>query len=119
MEKNNDAKVIEIMQDLEMKEKMYNEMSKETLVSILVMKDMLDETFEPEGNEMNLWCFVSDSSGVKYLTNEQPRKCIYSGKTTYITDGEVNIRIPKCMEVLFPEIEYEDEPVKVNISTSY
>lgn len=119
MEKSDDAKVIEIMKDLEMKEKMYNEMSKETLVNILVMKDLLDEAFEPEGNEMNLWYFVSDWSGAKYITNEQPRKHILYGKTVYMTDGEVNIRVPKCMEPLFPEIKYEDEPVKVSISTSY
>ena len=119
MEKSDETRVLEIMKDLEMKEKMYNEMSKETLVNILVMKDLLDEAFEPEGNKMNFWYFVSDWTGAKYITNEQPKKHILYGKTVYMTDGEVNIRVPKCMESLFPEIKYEDEPVKVSITTAY
>ena len=119
MEKSDDTKVLEIMKDLDMKEKMYNEMSKETLVKILVMKDLLEETFEPEGNDMNFWYFVSDWTGAKYLTNQQPKRYVHFGKTVYMTDGEINIRVPKCMETLFPEIKYEDEPVNVSISTSY
>lgn len=119
MEKSDETKVLEIVRDLEMKEKMYNEMSKETLVNLLVMKDLLDESFEPEGNKMNLWYYVSDWTGVKYLSNEQPKKYIRYGMTLYISDGEVNIRVPNCMEPLFPEIKYTDEPVKVSIATSY
>lgn len=119
MDKSDEFKVSEIIKDLDEKEKMYNEMSKKTLVNILVMKDLLEEVFEPEENDMNLWYFVSDWTGAKYLTNEQPQKYIRYGKTVYMTDGEVNIRVPKCMEPLFPDIKYEDEPIKVSITTAY
>ena len=119
MEKSDETKVLEIVKDLEMKEKMYNEMSKETLVNLLVMKDLLDECFEPEEHDMNLWYYVSDWTGVKYLTNEQPQKHILFNKAIYMSDGEVNIRVPKCMESLFPDIKYEDEPVKVKITAAY
>jgi hypothetical protein len=119
MKKSDEEKVIEIAKDLEMKEKMYNEMPKDTLVNILVMKDLLDETFEPEGNDMNLWCYVSDWVGTKYLTNEQPREYVLFNKPIYMSDGEVNIRIPKCMEGMFPDIKYGDSPVKVSLTTAY
>ena len=119
MKKSNDAKVLEIVKDLDMKEKMYNEMSKKSLVNLLVMKDLLDDTFEPEGNDMNLWYYVSDWTGAKYLTNEQPKEYLIFNKTIFMSDGEVNIRVPKCMEGMFPSINYGDEPVKVSITTAY
>ena len=116
MEKSDDARVLEIVQDLSAKEKAYNEMTKESLVSMLVMRDMLDESFEPEGKSMKLWYFVSDWTESKYLTNELPKKYITHGKAVYMTDGDVNIKVPATMEPLFPEIKYGDEPVKVRIS---
>lgn len=30
--------------------------------------------------------------------------------------GEINIRVPVCMEKMFPEIKYGDEPKKVKVS---
>ena len=32
------------------------------------------------------------------------------------TNGEVNIRVPKKMEAMFPEIKYGSEPMKVKVS---
>ena len=119
MEKSDEVKVAEIITSLQEKEKAYNKMPKKTLVDLLVVRDMLDESFEPEGKEMNLWYYVSDWTGVKYLSNEQPKKHIVFNKVIYMSDGEVNIRVPKCMEPLFPEMKYEDEPAKVRIATSY
>lgn len=116
MEKSDDQKVAEIITDLKQREKMYNEMSKETLVDLLVVRDMFEDSFEPDGNGTKLWYFVSDWSESKYLTNERPTKHVSNGKEFWTTEGEVNIRVPACMETIFPTIKYGDEPVKVGLT---
>ena len=118
MENNDEAKFYEILKNASEKEKLYREMDKETLVNLLVLNDTFDQAFEPDGKEMKLWYYVSDWTGAKYLTNEMPRKNYCCGKLVYTTDGEVDIRVPVCMEALFPEIKYEDEPITVKISTA-
>ena len=119
MEKSDEVKLAEMMSDLQEKEKIYNEMSKESLVNLLVLRDLLDNSFEPDDGRMNLWYFVSDWTGAKYLTEKEPRKYIRYGKAVYMTDGEVNIRVPVVMEQVFPQIKYGDDPVKVCINLAF
>ena len=110
----------QMMKEWENKEKMYIELPKDKLVDRLILCEMelASEKAEPV-NMMELWYYVSDWTGVKYLTNEEPQKYMVFNKATYMSDGEVNIRVPKCMESLFPNIKYEDEPVKVKITADY
>ena len=119
MEDNDKKKVAKIISDLEEKEKIYNEMSKDTLVNMLVLRDLLDDSFQPDDGRMILWYFVSDWTGAKYLTNEEPRKYFRHGKMLYMTDGEVNIRVPEVMAQVFPKIKYGDGPVKVCINIAF
>ena len=118
MEENErEANFDSLFKDLSNREKFYNEQSKETLVNMLVLKDMLDESVDDEGRETGLWCYVADDTGIKYLSNALPKLMINCG--VYYTDGEVNIRVPECMTSMFPDVKYGDEPVKVNISISF
>lgn len=120
MKKSEDRKAREVMSDLKMKEKMYNGMSKKDLVNLLVAKDLLEESFEVLKQDVTLWYFVSDSTGTKYIASEKPKKyTTFLDGDVYLTDGEINIRVPKCMESMFPFIEYGDEPKKVSLSVSY
>lgn len=119
MDKNDEAKIIEMMERLNEKEKMYSEMDSKTLAKMLTLNEMFEEAFDPEEKKMNLWYYVSDWTDAKYLTNEKPTRYIVFNRAVYMSDGEVNIRVPKCMEPLFPQIKYEDEPVIVSITTSF
>lgn len=118
MEKSDDQKVADIITDLKQREKMYNEMSKEALVDLLVVRDMFEDSFEPDGNGTKLWYFVSDWSESKYLTNERPTKHVSNGREFWTSDGEINIRVPACMETILPNIKYGDEPVRVALTVS-
>ena len=123
---------IDVINDFYAREKFYNEQSKEALVNMLLMKDMLDDAFDAENHEMQLWYYVGDDTGAKYLSNKMPKVYfilddplitvntddvpIAKPKQVWITDGEVNIRVPKCMESMFPTLKYGDNPVKINMS---
>ena len=121
MEKTNDNKMLEVFKHSAQLEKAYNEMSKEDLVNMMVFKDMMNEAFDAESTGMNLWCYVSDQTGLRYLTDEMPRKyfTIDDEDGIFITEGQVNIRVPKAMESMFPELNYGDEPVKISLSVTY
>lgn len=112
---------VEIIKEVSEKEKIYNAMTKKELVDILITKELLDKSLEPEEHGINLWYYASDDTGVKYLTNEEPHNyyMVDDDKSLYMSEGEVNIRVPKCMEGLFPEIRCEDGPVKVSVSVEY
>ena len=86
---------------------------------------------EAATHSMELWYFVSDETGVKYLSDEKPKAYFTTSnqaeytkvgvirdipKTILLTDGEINIRVPKKMESMFPEIKYGDDPIKVTLS---
>lgn len=120
--KNDDEKLLEVFKHSEELEKMYKEMDKETLINIMLFKDMMNEAFETENGDVRLWCFVSDQGGDKYLSNEHPKSYFVDGRFgpgLLLSDGEVNIRIPKSMEPMFPDIKYGDEPVMVTLSISF
>ena len=121
MEKTDDEKMIAAFKRSNELEKQFNEMSKETLVNIMVFKELMDDAFEPEEHEMNLWCYVADESGVKYITNERPQQFLTKDSKTpiFLTDGDIQIRVPKAMECMFPDIKPGDEPVKVSRSISF
>lgn len=135
MGKNDERTAADIMQmvnDFKAKEDIYNELPKDKLVDRLIMCEMelaaRDE--EATAQTMELWYFVSDETGTKYLSNVKPKRFIafgsgekdedgfpkISGKVALMTDGEVNIRVPLCMEKMFPEIKYGDDPVKVKVA---
>ena len=119
MDKTDEEKLEGIMLDMKQREKFYNGMTKEELVNLLLMRDMLEDSFEPDVEETKLWYFTSDWTETKYLTNERPTKHIAYGKEIWTTDGEINIRVPACMETILPEIKYGDEPVKIRLSVSF
>ena len=74
MEKNDDEKLIAAFKRSNELEKQLKEMSKEALVNIMVFKELMEDAFEPEEHGMNLWYYVADESGVKYITNERPQQ---------------------------------------------
>ena len=104
------------------KEKAYAELPKDKLIDRLIMCEMeLEGTKEAETvNFMELWYFVGDKSGVKYLSDEKPVSILVENdngqEVIRFTNGEVNIRVPKKMEAMFPEIKYGSEPMKVKVS---
>ena len=103
-------------------EKMLKKMTKEQLVDILVIKLLADNApFEPAGERMSLWYFKDPETGAKYLSNERPKKYVNeaSGQPFLLSEGEVNIRIPKIMESMFPELEYADVPLKIDLAVSF
>lgn len=122
----------QIMKEWENKEKMYNELPKDKLVDRLILCEMELSARYEEGTAhmMELWYFVGDETGAKYLSDKKPE--IYfiakyedfgdDGDTMYVpqqilmTDGEINIRVPKKMEEMFPEIRYGDDPIKVKVA---
>lgn len=112
----------QIMKEWENKEKMYIELPKDKLVDRLILCEMelASEKAEPV-NMMELWYFVSDETGVKYLSDKRPEECGTpdSGAKVYLTDGEVNIRVPRSLERLFPGLEYGDAPLRVRMSVSF
>lgn len=111
-----------IKKDFNVAEKMYNSMSKESLVKLLLLRDTLDLQLTSNGNSTELWYYVADETGCKYITDKMPEQVFIEDKSAfaglYITSGEVNIRIPRYLEHLFPEIEYGDGPVKINLTIS-
>ena len=129
MEKNEDGKNVineigEIMTEIKQVEKAYNEMGKKELVELLVTKRIHELCSEPEETSCKLWYFVSDKTGAKFLTNEEPKK-VYSifdasgDDMFYLTDGEINIRVPVMLEKTLPDIKYGDEPVLVKLSFEF
>ena len=121
MGKNDDEKLIAAFKRSNELEKQLKEMSKETLVNIMVFKELMEDAFEPEEHGMNLWYYVADESGVKYITNERPQQFLTKDSKTpiFLTDGDIQMRVPKAMECMFPDIKPGDEPVKVSLSISY
>ena len=135
MEKSNERSPVDIMKmvnEFKLKMDAYSELPKDKLIDRLIMCEMelaaRDE--EDTAHMMELWYFVGDETGVKYLSDRKPK--IYftakyedfgdDGDTMYVpqqilmTDGEINIRVPKKMEAMFPEIRYGDDPIKVKVA---
>ena len=133
------GEILESMSELRIKEKIYKEMPKDKLVDRLILCEMeLAAEKEESANRMELWYFVSDETGAKYLSDEKPKAYFTTSgqpkntlpltfkvkdgvimdmpKTILLTDGEINIRVPKKMESMFPEIKYGDDPIKVILS---
>jgi hypothetical protein len=136
---NNDKKdfgsIIEAISEINLKEDLYDKMPKDKLIDRLIMCEMELEARDNEAAEhsIELWYFVSDDTGAKFLTDEEPKPYFIDvneklpdtlGKETFavitkkvlLTDGEINIRVPKKMESMFPEIKCGDEPIKVKLS---
>ena len=115
------ADFVEMMKEIEQVEKSYKEMSKEELVELLVTKHIGEMCFEPKNHELDLWYFSDQETGSKYLTNEFPYIC-FSDSSKYpvrLTKGEVNIRVPKIMESMFPELGEYGTPTKIHLSVSF
>ena len=120
MERTNEEKLMGTLNRLKRQEAAYNEMSKEELVKLLVFRDMMDENCCPEEREVTLWYFIADKSEAKYLSDEMPIKYFTPGDSDgiFVTDGEVNIRVPNMLEEILPEMKFGDEPTLVKITVS-
>ena len=117
-----EKKIIEMFEHGKRAEEQYNEMTKDELINLLVCKDLMENSFEIFGNRANFWYYVGDETGAKYISDEFPKvckTCLGKEDTFFMTDGEVNIRIPECMEDMFPELKYGDAPVKIELSINY
>lgn len=128
MEKRDDEALKEIFERSDKLEKMYNEMSKESLVNMMVFKQMMDEAFnvDEENHSTELWYYVADKTGVKYLSDNKPTEYVSvgggarkKGDRFWLSDGEVSIRVPYALSNLFPKMEFGDEPVRVKLSVSF
>ena len=135
MEKNDKRDVADIMSmvnEFKLKMDAYSELPKDKLVDRLIMCEMELTAKEKEttGHMMELWYFVGDETGTKYLSDRQPKiyfttkydnfgddgDIMYVPQQVMMTDGEINIRVPKKMEAMFPEIKYGDNPIKVKVA---
>ena len=124
--------VAKLVTEWKLREDAYNEMPKDKLITRLIMTEMELEGRDEEATEhsIELWYFVSDETGAKYLSDEKPKAHLsfgpaeessgeivpIKGSKVWFTDGEINIRVPVCMEKMFPEIKYGDDPIKVILS---
>ena len=138
MEKSNERGPVDIMKmvnEFKLKMDAYSELPKDKLIDRLIMCEIELNAREEETKEhmMELWYFVSDETGVKYLSDKEPKAYFTAkyedfgddGDTMYVpqqvmmTDGEINIRVPKKMESMFPEIQKDESPIKVHLSVSF
>ena len=102
-------------------EEQLEKMDKKDLINLLVIKH-LDDTgpLVPYENKIELWYYMDPETGTKYLTNELP-KTYSSSSSKYpiiLSDGEVNLRVPKIMEKMFPTPNADGNPMKVYLSVS-
>ena len=144
--------VAKLVTEWKIREDAYNEMPKDKLITRLIMTEMELEGRDEETDKhsIELWYFVGDKTGTKYLSDEEPIRCytchasnaetvvdalkalkrvdiddsVVTTETemrfvmpelVFMTDGEINIRVPKKMESMFPEIKYGDDPIKVKV----
>ena len=120
------ASLMSLAQEKEKRYAMYYNV--ETLAHRLALTEMLYEEYTDPDKTMKLWYFVGDETEAKYLSNKKPEmhfdgesKVSEHGVVTdlpnivWLTDGEINIRVPKCMEKMFPEIKYGDGPIEVKL----
>lgn len=124
MEKKDDERLKEIFDRMRVLEEQYKEMTKEDLINIMVFKDMMNEAFEidEDKHEVKLWCYVSDETGVLYISDTQPVKYVSSKGNlpgVYLSDGEVNVRVPDALRPMFPDLKHGDEPVRFKLSVSF
>ena len=124
MEKNDDEKLMEVFDRMKTLEKQYKEMTKETLINVMIFKDMMHEAFEIDENkhEVGLWCFVGDETGTMYISDTQPTKYVSVDKAGFdvlISNGEVNIRVPAALRPMFPDLRFGDDPVRIKLSVSF
>ena len=128
MEKRDDEALKEIFKRSDELEKMYNEMSKESIVNMLVFRQMMDEAFDvdEENHSIELWYYVADKTGTRYLSNNEPTEYVSigggarkEGDRFWVSDGDVQIRIPEQLAGLFPDKHYGDDPVKIKLSVSF
>ena len=115
----------------EKKAEMYKDIPIQNLIDKLILTEMELEGINNDA--MELWYFVGDETGSKYLSDEKPK--VYftvelddsflnrenqldtvKPKKVLMTEGEINIRVPRKMETMFPEIKYGDEPILVKVS---
>ncbi len=135
MEKSNERNPVDIMKmvnEFKLKMDAYSELPKDKLIDRLIMCEMELSARDEEGtaHAMELWYFVGDETGVKYLSDRKPKiyfttkhddfgddgDIMYAPQQILMTDGEINIRVPKKMEAMFPEIRYGDNPIKVKVA---
>ena len=122
MEKTNDEKLLNLFQEVASLESKLNEMSKEELINLLVIKFLNEYApTEPDEKGIDLWYYIDPESGSKYITNECPEGYMTSSSEypVFLTDGEINIRVPNMMEGIFPELNTESTPVKVHLTVSF
>ena len=126
--------IVQMMDEWKLKEQAYKEFPKDKLIDRLILCEIElgAKTKEADEHSMELWYFVGDETGAKYLSDEAPKMYFFTekgvsqpnkdGKYTFkpnkiwLTDGEINIRVPKKMEPMFPTIKYGDSPIKVKLA---
>jgi hypothetical protein len=121
MNNTDENKLMSIFKEASEIEEQLEKMDKKELINLLVIKH-LDDTgpLVPYENKIELWYYMDPETGTKYLTNELP-KTYSSSSSKYpiiLSDGEVNLRVPKIMEKMFPMPNAEGNPVKVCLSVS-
>lgn len=135
------AELRRVTVEWELKEQAYKDLPKDKLIDRLIMCEMeIDELYKEslrknEGEA--LWYYVGDKTGAKYISDQKPEHyyyCdsvkLYSAKQDYkieqsdieemyVSNGEVNIRIPNGMEKMFPALKYGDAPIKIRMDISF
>ena len=113
-----DNEVKELFKEMRELKTKYDALSKEELVAKIVYDEMVDFY---EENEITLWCYVSDATGAKYLSNEKPVKHKFEGDSEFflLSDGSINMRVPNEMLDMVPNLKYGDSPVAVKLSVSF
>lgn len=122
MEKSNDDKLLEMFHEVSELEKRLNEMSREELISLLITRFLGEfAPFEPDKKEIDLWYYMDAETGTKYISNEFPKAFLTSSSKypVFLSEGEINIRVPNMMESMFPEIQKDEPPTKVHLTVSF
>lgn len=122
MNNTDENKLMGIFKEASEIEEQLEKMDKKDLINLLVIKH-LDDTgpLVPYENKIELWYYMDPETGAKYLSNELP-KTYSSSSSKYpiiLSDGEVNLRVPKIMEKMFPTPNAEGNPMKVCLSVSW
>ena len=113
----NEGNLMEMFDEIELRKNKYENLSKDSLLDRLVMTEMLLSELKNPDKNIELWYYVSSNDECKYLTDEKPKVYFSASQETLYSDGEINIRVPKCMERMFPDIKYGDEPIRVTLGT--
>ena len=122
MDKDSETKLFNVFKELAAFEKELQEMNKDELINLLTIRFFEDITpFKPDNGEADLWYYMDPESGAKYITNEFPKSFLVpnSEYPMILTEGEINIRVPKLMEGMLPEAYEDGTPRKIHLTVSF